>query len=250
MGGALDGLPIPSEESGSEAQGLQAAIGGKFGGHGLGRCWREVFALLNPLGSLRGRPEMTPALLPWQPWGLEKVVSIHRPVLTGAGSCLGVRVVPGIPTALAGLFLPLSMSRCPKWKPYACLSRPWRGALKSVSAVTQGTLGGCSLIAEGASETARGGPDIEEVLTLKTGRKEPLSLGLTLQGRCLYTKTQVQVSASLSQAPSSGHSVIIEFFHPHQNPESSTFRLMDTVTGNDRIRFVLKSALLCPEICF
>lgn len=26
---------------------------------------------------------MTPALLPWQPWGLEKVVFIHRPGLTG-----------------------------------------------------------------------------------------------------------------------------------------------------------------------
>lgn len=28
---------------------------------------------------------MTPALLPWQPWGLEKVVSIHHLSTTGAG---------------------------------------------------------------------------------------------------------------------------------------------------------------------
>lgn len=32
---------------------------------------------------------MTPALLPWQPWGLEKVVSMHRLSPTGVG------VLPG-----------------------------------------------------------------------------------------------------------------------------------------------------------
>lgn len=56
---------------------------------------------------------MTPAQLPWQPWGLEKVASIHHPGPKGGDpAVLGVRIVPGIPIASAGLSLPLSMSRC------------------------------------------------------------------------------------------------------------------------------------------
>lgn len=56
---------------------------------GGGEAGRDSFALLNLLGSLRSSPEMTLALLPWQLWGLEKVVSIHCLGLTGAG------VLPG-----------------------------------------------------------------------------------------------------------------------------------------------------------
>lgn len=171
---------------------------------------------------------------------------------------MGVRIVPGIPTTSAGLSLPLSVSRCELNGSHmpASPGHVEGRALTSVFAVTHKTLGWgclwCAGVAEGGTETARSGPDLEEA-DRKSGRKEPPPWGLTPQGRCLYAGAQVQVSASLSQAPSSGHSVISKPFHPtkaQRVPESLTFCPMDTVTGNDRVRVVLKPAFLCPVICF
>lgn len=73
----------------------------------------------------------------------------------------------------------------------------------TVSAVTQGTLGGCCFcwagIVEGAAETAGEGLGLEEAVS-KLGRKGPLP-----QGRCLYWRSNTGASSYLSQALSSWH---------------------------------------------
>lgn len=88
MGGALVACQA-FEEGGVWNLGAPGCSGGEFGAMGRGEAVRASFALLNLLGSPRGKPEMTPALLPWQSWGLDKVVSIHHLGPTGAG------VLPG-----------------------------------------------------------------------------------------------------------------------------------------------------------
>lgn len=90
---------------------------------------------------------MTPAQLPWQPWGLEKVVSLHRPGPAGVGILTGSQNCTRDPAASAGLSLPLSMSRCglngstclPLWAMekgsdvfLLSLKRLWEGAVSAV----------------------------------------------------------------------------------------------------------------------
>lgn len=81
---------------------------------------------------------MTPAQLPWQPWGLEKEVSTHRPGPTGAGILTESQNCTRDPHCLSWA-VPASehVQMWPKWKPHACLSGLWRRALTSVSAVIQ-----------------------------------------------------------------------------------------------------------------
>lgn len=109
-----------------------------------------------------------------------------------------------------------------KWKPHACLSGPWRRVLTSFSAVSQEALEGCCLccadVAEGATETAGGGPDLEEALR-KPGRKESLPgallcragvYTLVLKSRCQLLSVTGTILWALSEP-----------FHPHQSAEGS-----------------------------
>lgn len=76
-----------------------------------------------PPGELAERramePEMTLAMLPWQPWGLEKEVSSHCPRPGWGGGPVFE------PELCQGSWLPLSMSRCGLME--ATCPAPWAG---------------------------------------------------------------------------------------------------------------------------